>query len=204
MIVEALDRLSRDQHHLAHIWKRLSFLGIEIRAVRDGTADAIQVGIRGLLGNLFLTDLVSGSQGQNFHRPRAPHKLLSGHWGKAGVVKPGIKKTQTALPAKSAHRRVGGYGGSGGPLPPVTPAQMGPVFAFDAPVHPTDTSHRRFGSCTKAAGSNPAPATTEHHTPSSGVWFLRFKPDAIPNWSDFAAPFLFFCAAKASSVPSSP
>lgn len=57
MIVEALDRLSRDQEDLAHIWKRLSFLGIEIRAVHDGTADAIQVGIRGLLGNLFLTDL---------------------------------------------------------------------------------------------------------------------------------------------------
>uniref|UniRef100_UPI00273DAF2F recombinase family protein n=1 Tax=Oceaniradius stylonematis TaxID=2184161 RepID=UPI00273DAF2F len=57
LIVEALDRLSRDQEDLAHIWKRLSFLGIEIRAVHDGTADAIQVGIRGLLGNLFLTDL---------------------------------------------------------------------------------------------------------------------------------------------------
>ena len=57
LIVEALDRLSRDQEDLAHIWKRLSFLGIEIRAVHNGTADAIQIGIRGLLGNLFLTDL---------------------------------------------------------------------------------------------------------------------------------------------------
>ncbi|MCP4098286.1 MAG: recombinase family protein, partial [Planctomycetaceae bacterium] len=57
LIVEALDRLSRDQEDLAHIWKRLSFLGIEIRAVHDGTADAVQIGIRGLLGSLFLTDL---------------------------------------------------------------------------------------------------------------------------------------------------
>ena len=59
LIVEALDRLSRDQEDLAHIWKRLSFLGIEIRAVHDGTADAVQIGIRGLLGSLFLTDLAN-------------------------------------------------------------------------------------------------------------------------------------------------
>ncbi len=57
LVVEALDRLSRDQEDIAHIWKRLSFLGIEIRAVHDGTADAVQIGIRGLLGSLFLTDL---------------------------------------------------------------------------------------------------------------------------------------------------
>ena len=56
----------------------------------------------------------------------------------------------------------------------------------------------------KVAGSNPAPATTEYHTPSSGVWFLRFGPDAAPDWPDFAPIFLFFCAAKARSVPSSP
>jgi len=59
LVVEALDRLSRDQEDLAHIWKRLSFLGIEIRAVHDGTADAVQIGIRGLLGSLFLTDLAN-------------------------------------------------------------------------------------------------------------------------------------------------
>ncbi len=59
LIVEALDRLSRDQEDLAHVWKRLSFLGIEIRAVHDGTADAVQIGIRGLLGSLFLTDLAN-------------------------------------------------------------------------------------------------------------------------------------------------
>jgi DNA invertase Pin-like site-specific DNA recombinase len=36
IIVEALDRLSRDQENLAGIWKRLQFLGIEIRAVHEG------------------------------------------------------------------------------------------------------------------------------------------------------------------------
>jgi site-specific DNA recombinase len=52
VLVEALDRLSRDMEDLAGIYKRLSFLGIEIRAVHDGIADAILVGIRGLVGQM--------------------------------------------------------------------------------------------------------------------------------------------------------
>ncbi|QGM99858.1 recombinase family protein [Methylocystis parvus] len=52
VIVEALDRLSRDMEDLAGIHKRLSFLGVEIHAVHDGTADAILVGLRGLVGQL--------------------------------------------------------------------------------------------------------------------------------------------------------
>jgi site-specific DNA recombinase len=57
IVIEALDRLSRDQEDLAGIWKRLNFLGVELRAVHEGTADQIQIGVRGLLGSLFLTDL---------------------------------------------------------------------------------------------------------------------------------------------------
>ena len=52
VLVEALDRLSRDMEDLAGIHKRLSFLGIEIHAVHDGTADAILVGIRGLVAQM--------------------------------------------------------------------------------------------------------------------------------------------------------
>lgn len=57
VIVEALDRLSRDQEDLAGIHKRLSFIGIEIVAVHDGRADALQVGIRGLVSSLWIADL---------------------------------------------------------------------------------------------------------------------------------------------------
>lgn len=38
VVIEALDRLSRDMEDLAGIHKRLSFLNIEIRAVHDGVA----------------------------------------------------------------------------------------------------------------------------------------------------------------------
>ncbi|RWA74038.1 MAG: recombinase family protein [Mesorhizobium sp.] len=52
VVVEALDRLPRDMEDLAGLHKRLSFLGIEIQAVHDGIADAILIGIRGLVGQM--------------------------------------------------------------------------------------------------------------------------------------------------------
>ncbi|MGT2467396.1 recombinase family protein [Mesorhizobium atlanticum] len=57
LIVEALDRLSRNQEDLAGIYKRLTHVGIEIRAVHDSRADVVQIGIRGLVGALYLQDL---------------------------------------------------------------------------------------------------------------------------------------------------
>jgi site-specific DNA recombinase len=72
LVVEALDRLSRDQEDLAGIYKRLTHIGVEIRAVHDGKADIVQVGIRGLVGALYLQDLA--------------HKVRR---GMAGVVRDG-------------------------------------------------------------------------------------------------------------------
>ena len=56
VIVEALDRLSRDMEDLAGIHKRLLFLGIEIRAVHEGIVNTILVGLRGLVGQLYRED----------------------------------------------------------------------------------------------------------------------------------------------------
>ncbi len=56
VVVEALDRLSRDMEDLAGIHKRLTFLGIELRAVHEGRADTVMVGLRGLVGQLFRED----------------------------------------------------------------------------------------------------------------------------------------------------
>jgi site-specific DNA recombinase len=56
VVIEALDRLSRDMEDLAGIHKRLSFLGIEIRAVHEGVVNTVLVGLRGLVGQLFRED----------------------------------------------------------------------------------------------------------------------------------------------------
>jgi site-specific DNA recombinase len=57
VLVESLDRLSRDQEDLAGLFKRLSFLGVEILTANDGKADHVSIGVRGLLGALYLKDL---------------------------------------------------------------------------------------------------------------------------------------------------
>ncbi len=57
LVVEALDRVSRDQEDLAHIFKRLKFAGVSIVSVHEGTADSVSVGLRGLMGTMFLDAL---------------------------------------------------------------------------------------------------------------------------------------------------
>lgn len=56
LLVEALDRLSRDMADLAGIHKQMEFLGVEIRGVHDGRADTVLVGLRGLVGQLYRED----------------------------------------------------------------------------------------------------------------------------------------------------
>lgn len=56
VIVEALDRLSRDMEDLAGIHKRLTFVGVEIRAVHEGVVNTVLVGLRGLVGQLYRED----------------------------------------------------------------------------------------------------------------------------------------------------
>jgi len=57
VVAEALDRISRDQEDLAGIHKRLQFAGVEIRTAQDGIAGDIHIGVKGLLGSLYLKDL---------------------------------------------------------------------------------------------------------------------------------------------------
>ena len=57
VLVENLDRVSRDQEDIAGVYKRLSFSGVEITQVHGGKADKMQVGLRGLLGSIYLQDL---------------------------------------------------------------------------------------------------------------------------------------------------
>jgi site-specific DNA recombinase len=58
VIVEALDRLSRDMEDLAGIHKRLTFAGVEIRAMHEGQVNTVLVGLRGLVGQLYREDNV--------------------------------------------------------------------------------------------------------------------------------------------------
>ena len=57
VVVESLDRLSRDMGDLANVFKELQHAQVDLAEVHDGKADQIKVGLRGILGALFLTDM---------------------------------------------------------------------------------------------------------------------------------------------------
>ncbi|WP_189486070.1 recombinase family protein, partial [Asticcacaulis endophyticus] len=58
VLVESLDRLSRDMEDLAGIHKRLTFAGIKIIALHEGEANSLTVGLRGIIGQMFREDNV--------------------------------------------------------------------------------------------------------------------------------------------------
>ncbi len=67
VVVEALDRVSRDMEDMAAIHKRLRFAGIRLIAVNDGEASTMLVGLRGLVGQLYRED---GAGGRSYgYRP---------------------------------------------------------------------------------------------------------------------------------------
>ena len=76
ILVESLDRLSRDQEDLAGLYKRLKHYGVEILTVNEGVTTPIHVGIRGLVGSLYLADL--GQKIKRGHDGRVQKGLFPG------------------------------------------------------------------------------------------------------------------------------
>jgi site-specific DNA recombinase len=59
VIVEALDRLSRDLEDIAGIYKRLSHEGIAIFSLAEGQVSELHIGLKGTMNALFLKDLAN-------------------------------------------------------------------------------------------------------------------------------------------------
>ena len=57
LVCEDLDRLARKQADLHRIRDELTFLGIRIMTVSDGTVTAMHAGLKGLMSEIFLTEL---------------------------------------------------------------------------------------------------------------------------------------------------
>jgi site-specific DNA recombinase len=57
LLAEALDRLSRDQEHVAGFFKQLSFCGVKIVTLAEGEISELHVGLKGTMNALFLKDL---------------------------------------------------------------------------------------------------------------------------------------------------
>lgn len=56
IVVEELDRISRDMEDMAGIYKRMKYLGIEIISIHEGAASTVTVGLRSIVSQLFRED----------------------------------------------------------------------------------------------------------------------------------------------------
>lgn len=57
VVAEALDRISRDQEHIAAFFKLMSFAGVRIVTLAEGEVTELHVGLKGTMNALFLKDL---------------------------------------------------------------------------------------------------------------------------------------------------
>ena len=57
VVAEALDRLSRDQEDVAHLFKHLSFAGIKLFTLSEGEISEIDIGLSGTMGALYVKQL---------------------------------------------------------------------------------------------------------------------------------------------------
>jgi site-specific DNA recombinase len=57
VVAESLDRLSRDQEHVAGLYKQLSFHGVLLVTIGEGEITELHVGLKGAMSALYLKDL---------------------------------------------------------------------------------------------------------------------------------------------------
>jgi site-specific DNA recombinase len=57
VLAEALDRISRDQEHVASFFKQMTFAGIRVVTLAEGDIGELHVGLKGTMNALFLKDL---------------------------------------------------------------------------------------------------------------------------------------------------
>src|SRR4029434_3331129 len=57
VVAEALDRLSRDQEDVAHLYKHLTFAGVKLVTLSEGEITELHIGLSGAMGALYLKQL---------------------------------------------------------------------------------------------------------------------------------------------------
>jgi site-specific DNA recombinase len=93
VIVESLDRVSRDPEDLAGIFKRLKFAQVDRHTLNEGIADDMKVGFRGMMGAAFLKDLAAKVRRHHVGRVREGHVMGTVSYGYRSVRgKPGERE----------------------------------------------------------------------------------------------------------------
>jgi site-specific DNA recombinase len=82
VVAEALDRVSRDQEHIARIFKKLTYCQVKLTTIAEGDVSELHVGLKGTMNAIFLKDLAEkirrGQKGRALSR-RSPGGLPYGY-----------------------------------------------------------------------------------------------------------------------------
>jgi DNA invertase Pin-like site-specific DNA recombinase len=110
IVSEAIDRLSRDQEDIAHIYKRTRFAGVRIVTLSEGDVNELHIGLKGTMGALFLKDLADktrrGLRGRSRRASRAAG-IPSGMTWCGGWM---LRACRCAASGRSMPRRPGSCG----------------------------------------------------------------------------------------------
>ena len=99
VIAEALDRISRDQEHIARIFKQISFSQAKLQTITEGEISELHIGLKGTMNALFLKDLAEkirrGQKGRAIAK-RSPGGISYGYnvvkrFGEDGNPEAGIR-----------------------------------------------------------------------------------------------------------------
>lgn len=100
LIVEAIDRLSRNQRDIADIFQNLAFAGIPILSVSEGEINELHIGLKGTMNALYIKDLaIKTRRGQRgrVEAGRVPGGLSYGY-----DMVPGEDRGQRVINAEQA------------------------------------------------------------------------------------------------------
>ncbi len=88
VVAESLDRLSRDQEDVAHLYKQLTFAGVRLLTLSEGFISELHVGLSGTMGALYLKHLAEKTRRGLRGRVEAGRSGGGNSYGYDLVVKP--------------------------------------------------------------------------------------------------------------------
>jgi site-specific DNA recombinase len=101
LLAESLDRISRDQEHVAAFYKQAAFAGVRIVTLAEGEVSELHVGLKGTMGALYLKDLADKTrrglegrvrQGRSGGGLCYGYRVVRGPAGRDGMPERGLRE----------------------------------------------------------------------------------------------------------------
>jgi len=105
VLAESLDRISRDQEHVAGFFKQARFAGVQVVTLAEGEVTELHVGLKGTMGALYLKDLADKTrrglegrvrQGRSGGGLCYGYRVARGPLGRDGAPERGLREVDPA------------------------------------------------------------------------------------------------------------